>query len=57
MNNEIAIEKAIKYLLKLKKSKILKTIVEQNNLKSVIEQLDSIKYELKREKKKYDEIR
>ncbi len=57
MNNEIAIEKAIKYLLKLKKSKILKTIAEQNNLKSVIEQLDSIKYELKREKKKYDEIR
>ena len=50
MKDELAIEKAKKYLIKLKKSKVLKKQSELLELKEIIEQLDSLQFKLKRER-------
>ena len=40
MTEELALEKAKKYLIKLKKSKLIKKSIELLEINSVIEQLD-----------------
>lgn len=57
MKDELAIEKAKKYLIKLKKSKVLKKQSELLELKEIIEQLDSLQFKLKRERNINNEIR
>ena len=57
MTDELAIEKAKKYLIKLKKSKLIKKQSELLEIKEVIEQLDSIQFKIKMERNIKDEIR
>lgn len=57
MNEELAIEKAKKYLLKLKKSKLIKKTSELIELNQIIEQLDSIDFQIKKERKFRNESR
>lgn len=57
MKDELAVEKAKKYLIKLKKSKVLKKQSELLELKEIIEQLDSLQFKLKRERNINNEIR
>lgn len=57
MKDELAIEKAKKYLIKLKKSKLLKKQSELLEVKEIIEQLDSLQFKLKRERNINNEIR
>ncbi len=47
MNEEIILSKAKKYLVKLKKHQTIKKITELNELKQVIEEIDSITYKIK----------
>lgn len=47
MNEEIVLSKAKKYLVKLKKQQVIKKITELNELKQVIEEIDSITYKIK----------
>lgn len=47
MNEEIVLSKAKKYLVKLKKHQAIKKIAELNELKQVIEEIDSITYKIK----------
>ncbi len=57
MTDELAIEKAKKYLIKLKKSKLIKKQSELLEIKEVIEQLDSLQFKIKMERNIKDEIR
>lgn len=57
MTEELALEKAKHYLIKLKKSKILKKSVELLEIQNVIEQLDSMVYKIRKERKNKDEFR
>jgi len=50
MTEYYALDKAIKYLNKLIKSKNIKNMTELNDIKSVREKLDSMKYEVMRKK-------
>lgn len=52
MTEELALEKAKKYLIKLKKSKLIKKSMELIEINSVIEQLDSMVYKIRKERKK-----
>lgn len=52
MTEEFALEKAKKYLIKLKKSKLIKKSMELIEINSVIEQLDSMVYKIRKERKK-----
>jgi len=52
MTEELALEKAKKYLIKLKKSKLIKKSIELIEINSVIEQLDSMVYKIRKERKK-----
>lgn len=52
MTEELALEKAKKYLIKLKKSKLIKKSIELLEINSVIEQLDSMVYKVRKERKK-----
>lgn len=52
MTEELALEKAKKYLIKLKKSKLIKKSIELIEINSVIEQLDSMVYKVRKERKK-----
>ncbi len=47
MMEETILTKAKKYLLKLKKKQTIKNLNELNELKQVIEELDSITYKIK----------
>ncbi len=53
MTESLAIEKAKKYLIRFKKGKSIKT-TEIEDLKIVIEELDSISYKLKKWKEQED---
>lgn len=57
MTDELAIEKAKKYLIKLKKSKLIKKQSELLEIKEVIEQLDSLQFKIKMERNIKNEIR
>lgn len=57
MTDELAIEKAKKCLIKLKKSKLIKKQSELLEIKEVIEQLDSLQFKIKMERNIKDEIR
>lgn len=57
MTEELALEKAKKYLIKLKKSKLIKKSVELLEIQNVIEQLDSMVYKIRKERKNKDEFR
>ena len=48
MTEELALEKAKKYLIKLKKSKLIKKSIELIEINSVIEQLDSMVYKIRK---------
>lgn len=52
MTEELALEKAKKYLIKLKKSKLIKKSIELIEINIVIEQLDSMVYKIRKERKK-----
>lgn len=56
MTEETAIDKAKKYLVRLKNGKQIKK-TELSDLKIVIEELDSISYKLKKWKEQENEIR
>lgn len=51
MTEELTLEKAKKYLIKLKKSKLIKKSIELIEINSVIEQLDSMVYKIRKERK------
>lgn len=51
MTDDLALEKAKKYLLKLKNSKLIKKGTELIEIRKVIEQLDSISFQIKKERK------
>lgn len=57
MNEELTLEKAKKYLIKLKKSKIIKKAIELEEINTIIEQLDSMTYQMRIERKNKDEFR
>lgn len=57
MPDELALEKAKKYLIKLKKSKLIKKPMDLVELKAVIEHIDSMIYEIRIERKKKNESR
>lgn len=57
MTDELAIEKTKKYLIKLKKSKLIKKQSELLEIKEVIEQLDSLQFKIKMERNIKNEIR
>lgn len=57
MLDELALEKAKKYLIKLKKSKLIKKPMDLVELKAVIEHIDSMIYEIRIERKIKDESR
>ena len=52
MTKEWALEKAKKYINKVKKSKLIKKNIELIEINSVIEQLDSMVYKIRKERKK-----
>lgn len=52
MTEELALEKAKKYLIKLKKSKLIKKSIELIEINSVIEQLYSMVYKIRKERKR-----
>ena len=54
MTESLAIEKAKKYLIKFKNGKTIKK-AELDDLKNVIEELDSISYKLKKWKEQENE--
>lgn len=47
MMEETILTKAKKYLLKLKKKQNIKNLTELNELKQIIEEIDSITYKIK----------
>ncbi len=51
MTDELALEKAKKYLIKIKKSNLIKQPIELVNLKVVIEHIDSMIYRIRIERK------
>lgn len=51
MKDELALEKAKNYLIKLKKSKLIKKPMDLVELKSVIEYIDSMIYTIRLERK------
>lgn len=57
MPDEQALEKAKKYLVKLKKSKLIKQPIELVDLKAVIEHIDSMIYTIRIERKIKNESR
>lgn len=50
IQDELALEKAKKYLIKLKKSRLIKKPVELEELKNTIEKIDSIIYQIRIER-------
>ncbi len=57
MPDELALEKAKKYLIKFKKSKLIKQPMELVDLKTVIEHIDSMIYKIRIERKMKNESR
>lgn len=57
MRDEFVIEKAKKYLIRFKKSRLLKKHSEILEIQRIIEQLDSLQFRLKKEGKINNEIR
>lgn len=57
MVEEITLNKAKKLLIRFKKNKPIKTLVELNELKQVIEELDSITFKIKEWRRIENEFR
>lgn len=50
INDELALEKAKKYLIKLKKSRLIKKPIELEELKNTTEYIDSMIYRIRIER-------